>query len=154
MHLYILYNGGVYWRRRGSLTSTKELEHQIRESWEPSLLTGDVFSIPDLLVYLTDLLHQRGLTVQDVVVGCNLDRSYGYQLFNGTRRPTRNFLLRLALLLRLSDEEAQRLLNIAGRQPLYVRRRRDAAVLYALSHGLTVEETEELLEDIGEDGLI
>ncbi|MGN1004514.1 MAG: helix-turn-helix domain-containing protein [Oscillospiraceae bacterium] len=132
---------------------TKELEHQIRESSEPSVLAGDAFSAPDLSAYLRDLLHSHGFTVQDVVVGCNLDRSYGYQLFNGTRRPTRDFLLRLALLLHLPEEETQRLLKIAGRQPLYARSRRDAAVLYALTHGLTAEETGELLDSMGEDTL-
>lgn len=109
--------------------------------------------MPDLTAYLGELLRIRRLTVQDVVVGCNLDRSYGYQLFNGTRRPTRNFLLRLALLLRLSEHETQRLLKIAGRQPLYARNRRDAAMLYALIHHLTEEEAQELLSELGEEEL-
>ena len=133
--------------------STQELEHQIRESEEPAVLSGDVFLVPNLAVYLSGLLHRHGSTVQEVVVGCNLDRSYGYQLFNGTRRPTRDFLLRLALLLRLSEAEAQQLLKIAGRQPLYARNRRDAAILYALTHGLTAEAAGELLESLGERGL-
>lgn len=116
-------------------------------------MKGDAFSAPSLAAYLGELLHSRCLTVQDVVVGCNLDRSYGYQLFNGTRKPTRNFLLRLALLLRLSENEAQRLLKIAERRPLYARNRRDAAVLYGLTHRLTEDETQELLAELGEEGL-
>ena len=135
------------------MQSTQELEHTIRESKEPSILKEDVFSMPDLAAYLNGLLQERHLTVQDIVVRCNLDRSYGYQLFNGTRKPTRNFLLRLALLLNLEETVAQRLLNLAGRQPLYARNRRDAAVLYSLSHGLTLEEAETLLADLGEEGL-
>ena len=135
------------------MQSTQELEHTIRESKEPSILKEDVFSMPDLAAYLNGLLQERHLTVQDIVVRCNLDRSYGYQLFNGTRKPTRNFLLRLALLLNLEEAVAQRLLNLAGRQPLYARNRRDAAVLYSLSHGLTLEEAEALLADLGEEGL-
>lgn len=132
---------------------TQELEHAIRESKEPSILKENVFSMPDLAAYLNGLLQERHLTVQDIVVRCNLDRSYGYQLFNGTRKPTRNFLLRLALLLNLEETVAQRLLKLAGRQPLYARNRRDAAVLYSLSHGLTLEEAEALLADLGEEGL-
>lgn len=53
--------------------------------------------------YLNSLLHSRGLSVQDIVLGCSLDRSCGYQLFNGTRRPTRDFLLKLAFLLGLPE---------------------------------------------------
>ena len=99
------------------------------------------------------LLHRHRLTVQDVVVRCNMDRSYAYQLFNGTRRPSRDFLLRLALLLKLGEDEAQRLLKIAGRQPLYARSRRDAAVLYGLTHNLTADATQDLLAELGEGGL-
>ena len=135
------------------MKSTEELEHQIRESATPQVLTGEDYALPPLPIYLNSLLHRHGLTVQDVVIACNLDRSYGYQLFNGTRRPTRNFLLRLALLLKLGEDEAQRLLKIAGRQPLYARSRRDAAVLYALTHRLTAEKTDELLESLGEETL-
>ena len=132
------------------MKSTKELEHQIRESTTAKVLVGEDYTSPPLPIYLNNLLHRHGLTIQDVVVACNLDRSYGYQLFNGTRRPSREFLLRLALLLKLGEEEAQRLLKIAGRQPLYARNRRDAAVLYALTHELTMEKTDELLESLGE----
>lgn len=135
------------------MKSTQELEHHIRTSATPAVLAEKEFTTPTLAAHLTGLLHSRGLTVQDVIVSCNLDRSYGYQLFNGTRRPTRDFLLRLALLLRLSEEEAQRLLNIAGRQALYARNRRDAAVLYGITHGMTVEETAELLKSLGEESL-
>lgn len=135
------------------MKSTGALEHQIRESETPEYLAGEAFELPDLVVYLNGLLRRNRLTVQNVIVGCNLDRSYGYQLFNGTRRPTRDFLLKLAFLLRLPEEEAQRLLKIAGRQPLYARNRRDAAVLYGLTHGLTAEETDALLRSLGEEGL-
>ena len=135
------------------MKSTEELEHQIRESATPQVLTGEDYALPPLPIYLNSLLHRHGLTVQDVVIACNLDRSYGYQLFNGTRRPSREFLLRLALLLKLGEDEAQRLLKIAGRQPLYARSRRDAAVLYALTHNLTADATQDLLAELGEEGL-
>ena len=81
------------------MKSTKELEHQIRESTTAKVLVGEDYALPPLPIYLNNLLHRHGLTIQDVVIACNLDRSYGYQLFNGTRRPSREFLLRLALLL-------------------------------------------------------
>ena len=55
--------------------STQELEHQIRESEEPAVLSEDVFLVPNLAGYLSGLLHRHGSTVQEVVVGCNLDRS-------------------------------------------------------------------------------
>ena len=135
------------------MKSTQELEHQIRQSDTPEVLAGEAFGLPDLPGYLSDLLREHGMTVGEVVRRCNLERSYGYQLFNGTRRPTRNFLLRLGLLLGLGEEESQRLLKIAGRPPLYARSRRDGAVLYAITHQLSGEAADELLHDLGEEGL-
>ena len=115
------------------MTSTEELEHQIRMSETPAVLTEKYYEAPGIVVYMNNLLYEHGLTVQDVIVDCNLNRSYAYHLFNGNRRPTRNFLLELAFLLKLSEMEAQRLLKIAGRQPLYARNRWDATILYGLS---------------------
>ncbi len=59
----------------------------------------------------------------------------------------------LALELGLRDREAQRLLQLAGRAPLYARCRRDAAVLYGLSHRLSAAEVHDLLLELGEPGL-
>lgn len=135
------------------MTSTRELEHQIRMSETPAALAGKSYEVPDIVPYMNNLLVERGLTVRDVILGCNLSRSYAYQLFNGNRAPTRNFLLKLAFLLKLPETETQRLLKIAGRHPLYARNRRDAAILYGLNHGMTAEETENLLRSLDEGEL-
>ena len=132
---------------------TGELEHEITGSAEPRLLSGEEFSLPGLAEYLGELLRRRGVPVKDIIRRCNLERSYGYQLSNGTRRPTRDILMVLALELGLSVEEARRLFEIAGRAPLYARRRRDAAVLYGLSHNLSPADVHELLLELGEEGL-
>ncbi len=132
---------------------TQELEQEIRTYPDPSVLTGEDYDLPPLSEYLSALLEARGLTVREAIRACNLDRNYGYQLFNGTRRPTRNTLLMLALALHLPEAEAQRLLKIGARQVLYARNRRDAAVLYALNHDLGLEGADELLCSLGEEGL-
>lgn len=136
------------------MRSTRELEHEIRTCSGAEALAGEDYGLPPLSEYLSELLETRGVSVREAVRACNLERSYGYQLFNGTRRPTRDILLALALTLRLSEAEAQRLLKIAGRPALYARVRRDAAVLYALTHGLGLEETDELLRSLGEEPLL
>jgi len=135
------------------MKSTKALQHMIQSSDSPGLLNGEEFSPPELSEYLQGLLRRRKIPVKDIIRRCNLDRSYGYQLFNGTRRPTRDVLMVLSLELGLKDREAQRLFEIAGRTPLYARCRRDAAVLYGLSHRLSPSEVHELLLELGEEGL-
>ena len=143
----------IYGEGLKEMTSTEELEHQIRMSETPAALVEKSYEVPDIVPYMNNLLYERGLTVRDVIVGCNLSRSYAYQLLNGNRVPTRGFLLKLAFMLKLPEAEAQRLLKIAGRHPLYARNRRDAAILYGLSHGMTADETESLLRSLDEEGL-
>lgn len=136
------------------MRTTEELRKAVCSASDPALLEGDAFTPPDSTFYLCNLLKQRGWLVKDAIRACYLERSYGYQLFNGTRAPTRTFLLRLALAVDLGEEETQLLLTRCGRPVLYPRSRFDAAVLYGLSHHLTLEETDELLLSLGEPGLL
>lgn len=136
------------------MKSTRALEHEIQDSTDYSLLNGEDFSLPKWTDYISEILQQRDLRVKDIIFRCNLERSYGYQIFNGTRRPTRDTLMILALVLKLDTEDTKRMFELAGRAPLYARCRRDAAVLYGLSHGMPETDVHELLLELGEDGLL
>lgn len=135
------------------MKTTRELEHRIRVCKDPSVLTGPDFDTPALSEYLRQLLSERHLTVGEVIQRCNLDRSYGYQLFNGTRRPTRDMLIIISFQLELGEKQAQRLLKLAGRPTLYARNRRDAAIMFGLGNRLTLFQTEDLLSELEEDPL-
>ena len=135
------------------MKTTSELEQRIRSCKDPGDLGGGDFSAPALSDYLHTILEAHDMTVIQAIQCCNLDRSFGYQLFNGTRRPTRDILLTLAIQLELTERETQRLLKLSGRPVLYARNRRDAAVLYCLSHRLTPAEAEELLAGLEVDPL-
>lgn len=135
------------------MISTQELEQDIRSSKDPSVLDSEELSAPDLSDYIHTLLEEHGMSVIQAIQCCNLDRSYGYQLFNGTRRPTREVLLNLAIQLGLTEEETQRLLKMAGKPVLYARNRRDAAILYCLSHKLSPAESYELINGLEVDAL-
>ncbi len=135
------------------MKTTRELEHKIHACKDASALTGTDFDMPKLNEYLHQLLDERCLSVGEMIQRCNLDRGYGYQLFNGTRRPTRDMLIILSFQLELTEKQTQRLLKLAGRPALYARNRRDAAIMFGLSHRLTLPQTEELLAGLEEDSL-
>ena len=99
--------------------------------------------------HLAALCAQRGLVPERVIRRAEIDRSYGHQLFNGTRQPSRDKVLQLALGMGLSVDEAQRLLRAADRSPLYPRIKRDAVVLFALGKSLGVNEVQALLVQHG-----
>lgn len=76
--------------------------------------------------YLRKLCEERGLVPEQVIKKSQIDRTYGHQIFNGTRIPSRDKLIKLAFGFGLSLDETQKLLKIAGRSMLYPKIKRDA----------------------------
>lgn len=95
---------------------------------------------PRLHDLLNDYLEVKKLTKADVIRRLNIDRNYGYQMFNGKRVPTRNLLIRLALMLELDIEQTDYLLKLAGKPMLYVRNIVDARVFYSIKHQMDYEK--------------
>lgn len=98
----------------------------------------------DFCTMLEELCESKGLPAARVIERAQIERTYGHQLFNGTRRPSRDKVLQLAIGLGLSVDETQKLLRAAGKSQLYPRLKRDAVILFALQHEysmLTVQDT-------------
>lgn len=130
---------------------TEDLLKQIRELNIDEFKKEDNFDKIGIGDYLSNLLTSHELQPKDIIINLNMDRSYTYQILGGRRNPTRNFLLRIAIFLKLPLDETQRMLSIAQRAQLYPRNRFDAAIIFALEHEMTLEETNALLEEIGEE---
>ena len=94
---------------------------------------------PKLHILLNDYLEKRELCKADVIRRLNIDRNYGYQVFCGKRLPTRNMLIRLALILKLDIEQTDYLLKLAGKPMLYVRNIVDARVFYSIKHKMSYD---------------
>ena len=103
--------------------------------------------------YLSILLDRYHMSKQAVICAANLERSNGYQIFNGYRTPRRNALLRIAFGMQLTLEETQYLLKLALRGELYPRNRRDAALIYCIQHKFSLIDAELMLEQLGEEML-
>ncbi len=91
------------------------------------------------------LCEACGLKPGEVIRRAQIERTYGYQIFNGTRQPSRDKLIQLAFGFRLPLEQTQELLKHSGKSILYSRIRRDAACIFGISHQLNVQEMQELL---------
>lgn len=135
------------------MKSTEELLNLLQNLDIEEFKKEDSFQNINISTYLNDLLNEHGLQAKDVILKLNMERSYAYQILNGRRNPTRNFLIRIAFLCQLSVDETQKLLTAGNRPILYPRNRFDAAVLYCIQHRLSEEELNELLIDIGEEML-
>lgn len=96
------------------------------------------------------LLEQHALSKSEVIHGSNLDRTYAYQVLNGTRVPGRDKILALGISAGFSVKEIRRLLECARTGILYSRSSRDAVIIYGIEHHLDLMRINEMLSDIGE----
>lgn len=104
-----------------------------------------------LAEYLQQLLDERGLKQAAVVKAANINETFGYQIFTGERGAGRNKILQLAFAMKLPLKETNRLLQAAGANELYCKNRRDAIIIFCLTHSASLQDTNEELYGFGEE---
>lgn len=90
-------------------------------------------SLPDALL---SILNDRKMSKSELARSACTSEVYLHQIFSGRRLPSRSRLLCLCFGLNATVDETQHLLRQARLAPLYPRDRRDAVILYGLSHDL------------------
>lgn len=100
---------------------------------------------------LNGLLEEKGLVRSEVIRAADLNETFGYQIFTGSRMASRNKVLQLAFAMDLDLREANRLLRAAGVNELYCKDRRDAVILFCLHKGCSLQGVNEELYRLGED---
>ena len=105
-------------------------------------------TVPD---YLNEMLIKYDAEKSDVVRQSGLSGTYAYQIFDGRKSAGREKLIQLAFGFPLKLEETQRLLRLGGHNELYVKKKREAYVMYALEKGYDINQVNELLYLNGEE---
>ncbi|RGT71664.1 hypothetical protein DWX08_12415 [Ruminococcus sp. AF18-22] len=124
------------------LRSKQNFDEYLRE--EPAFYTGKMED------ELAELLTKKNLKKAEIIKRSGLDRTYGYQIFSGIRKPTRDKLLALGFGMGLTVEEMQRLLKVSEYPALYVKNKRDSIILFCLDKEVSLIETNELLYEMEE----
>lgn len=123
---------------------TRDLEQMLREEdFNEKVIAEN--KAPNVYIVIEQYMEEKNIQRSDIIRALNLDRTYGYQILNGTRTPTRVHLIKIGLFLRLSLEEMQRLLKTGGKEILYARNMTDAKAIYAVEHNLGYEEACEFI---------
>ena len=125
------------------LTSThsqKELDNYLEAHTKPD-------DSLDFAGCFQHFLEIHDLKKSDIIRAAQLDRTYGYQILSGVRRPGRDKILTLCIAAGLTLRETQRCLECAGEGILYARSSRDAVVIYGIEHHMDVMRINELLAD-------
>ena len=131
---------------------TEELLHTLLEADTVETVSDmSCFTAPSLSDLLNQLLVEKGLRRVDVIHEARINDTFGYQIFTGQRNPSRDKVLALACALGCDVKETSRLLQAAGVNNLYPKKRRDAIILFCLSKHMVLQEIEDELYRLGED---
>ncbi|HCU56964.1 MAG TPA: transcriptional regulator [Anaerolineaceae bacterium] len=99
--------------------------------------------------FLSGICTEKGEIPEHIIRRSAIDRTYGHQLFNGTRRPSRDKVLQLAIGLELNFDETQKLLQVAQKSSLYPKIKRDAAIIHCIRNKKEINETQAVLQALG-----
>ena len=129
-----------------ALAGAGSLEGFLRENEEE-------FTERGLQELLQRLFDRRGISKAALAQESGMSEIYLHQIFAGRRSPSRGRLISLGFGLGATLEETQELLRRASLARLYARRRRDAIIIYGLTHGLGLFEVNDRLFTEGEETL-
>lgn len=102
---------------------------------------------------LNQMILKQRISKSALARQSGMSEVYLHQVFSGRRTPSRTRLLCMCFGLQTTVEEAQVLLKQCGYAPLYPKNRRDAILLYGLSHKETLFQINDTLFDKGEETL-
>lgn len=137
--------------------ATEELLNELKEAKAISDFTranAGEFEALSLTEALAQMLEKYNKAKIDVIKAARFDYTYGYQIFDGKKRPKREKLLQLAFGFPLDLEDTNRLLRAGGVNGLYIRCKRDVICMYCLHKGMTLEECNSYLYQLGEETLV
>jgi len=137
---------------------TQQLENELAETDELEIFlenNKEIFKNLSLAEYLESLLREKNLSKKEIIKKSLLNEVYAYHIFGGRKKnPSRQKILSLALAMKLTPKETQKLLYYAGLEKLYVKNSWDSIILFALENKLSVEKTNNLLIKFSENPLL
>lgn len=98
---------------------------------------------------LSRLLCKSQKSKAEIIRLTNLDKTYVYQIFDGSKpRPSRNKLLAICLAMGVDLHETQLVLRLGHSEQLHPRSIRDSVIIYAINHRTSVLNLNQILYDM------
>lgn len=135
--------------------STEELLNILSKEKDPEqFIQKNKEEFDDVPLYkgLLQLLKKYKVSKSSVITKSALDRTYAYQIFNGTKtNPSRNKLLSICLSIGADLAETQRILRIGHAEQLHPRNIRDSIIIHSIQHRVSKDETDEILFSLNQE---
>ena len=137
-------------------TKTSELENKLHTIQDEVSLYSYIQTIEDS-TYSSFHEYYSSLTSSfdksKLIEDSGIERSYCYHILNGTKKPSRDKILRLCIAAHFNTEQTKRALEISKEGILYAKSSRDAIIQYAINQKLSVIDTNILLDQHHENSL-
>lgn len=101
----------------------------------------------DLSSYIKAILAEKGMSIADMQKKSGIDRTYIYQIMDGSKNPGRDKIIAMAVACKMTLPECQRALEIAQEGILYAKNRRDSLIIYAIGKKMNIVEINGLLDE-------
>jgi hypothetical protein len=108
----------------------------------------DMNQYPLFHEYINKLCIEKDVARERIIKKADISKTYGYQLFKGERKPTRDKVIQLAFGFEMNYDGVQELLSIARKTGLYPKITRDAVIIHALNHSYDILSVQEALHEL------
>lgn len=138
--------------KRENTVNTDKLLSELKEEsnlntfWEKNT---DTFVTENVPTFLNQMMTKYNINKNKVIANSDIERSYCYQILRGTRNASRDNYIKLAFGIGLNLDDTQTLLRISKTSPLYVKLKRDAAIIFCINKNFDLKETQALLYNQG-----
>ncbi|HHD2752549.1 TPA: hypothetical protein ACOTG0_001331 [Clostridium perfringens] len=112
-----------------------------------SFIKNDISSFTELSLanFFKKIYEEKGLSKGKLIKAADLDRNYGYQILDGSKKPTRDKILQLCFGANLDLKQTQRALSLGNVGKLYPKNSRDTIIIYCINNKLSLLELNEKL---------
>lgn len=117
-------------------------------------ITSTNFSDLSLPNFFQNICKEKGISKSDLIKNAEINRTYGYQILNGTKKPSRDKLLKLCISASLDIEESNKALKLGNVGQLYPKNPRDSIIIFGINKKLNLFQIDELLFNRNFDTLI
>ncbi len=136
------------------MKTTDELQKVLENSDDLEKYLNDNFDDINNITfteYIDKCLNEKSLSKSNVIEQSNIQKNYAYQIFDGSKNPSRNKVLALAFAMKLDVHETNRLLKLSNNSVLYPRVKRDSIICFAITHSNSLMDTNILLDEMDEE---
>lgn len=136
--------------------STDDLQQELMDAMNLNDFLSDnqnKFNSDSPSTLLSRIFERQNISKAALAKRSGMSEIYLYQIFSGRRNPSRNRLICLCFGLRANLEETQDLLKQCGLAELYPKNKRDAIIIFGLTHDSDLYDINDKLFEEDEETL-